>query len=244
MSGPLTPTPRSDVTLADVPPPVVPIGPPPLPVPRGRFAWLADKLADQPTWVQVAVTVALLLLGAMTDWTCTRPKPEPQPTPAPVVVPVVVPAEQPRQVGAGWAQAPAAEPVTARQRLAGEHFRRLASRELQRNGFALVGGDPKPLAEAAADKLVEKLTDGVIAENAKAARVFEQVGEGGGLLGFLQRLAQWVRDHPEQVQAILKILLTILLAFGEPTAVAAEVLPDGSVLVAAWYDWGSVVCLA
>jgi hypothetical protein len=211
-----------------------------MPAPRGRFAWLGEKLADQPVWVQVAAAVLLMLVGAMTDRTCTRPRPAPQPQPAPVVI--EVPVKQPQLVE--WGPVAAGAEVTARQRLAGEHFRRMASRRLQRDGFALVGGDKTPLSAAAADKLVEQLTPEVIAESAKAAGVFEQVGEGGGLLGFLQRLAQWVRDHPEQVQAILKILLTILMAFGQPAAVAVEELPDGSVLVTAWYDWGSVVCLA
>lgn len=221
-------------------PPVVPIGPP-SPVPRGRFAWLADKLADQPVWVQVGAAILLMLVGALTDRTCTRPKPEPTPPPAPVVI--EVPAKVPQ---VEWViPAPvAAEPVTARQKFVGEHFRRLTSQQLQHDGFALIGGDKTPLSAEAADKLVERLTDRVAYTTVKASRPsFEEGGEGGGILAFIRRVAKWIADHPEQVAAIIKILLTILMAFGDPVAFGVDVLPDGSVLVTAWYDWGSVVCL-
>jgi hypothetical protein len=97
MADTKTPTPRSDVTLADAPLPGVPDPMPPV-APRPGFPLtlrdlLTSIFTDGPTWAKIVVAVALILAGAL-GHKCVEPAPAPvlpapvnvQPTPVNVTV--------------------------------------------------------------------------------------------------------------------------------------------------------------
>lgn len=88
MADAKTPTPRSDVTLADAPLLAVPDPMPPV-APRPGFPLtlrdlLTSIFTDGPTWAKIVVAVALILAGAL-GHKCVEPAPAPV-LPAPVNV--------------------------------------------------------------------------------------------------------------------------------------------------------------
>jgi hypothetical protein len=70
------------------------------------------------------------------------------------------------------------------------------------------GIDGKKYTRAEAIALYEKLTDDDIKGVVKEAspKTYAAIGEGG----FLANLLQWIKDHPEEVAAIIKLILTLL----------------------------------
>ena len=231
-----TPNPSSDVTIFDNPTPPDPVKPRPLLA--DLFGRYKTWMSTQPWYYHLLAVVLAMVVGALVKHYYPAAAPF-VPSPADVAKQPPSSAEeaQPHLVAA-WADDVAAD----RHKIAAEHFRRLASHRLQEDGFALIGGPKTPLKPCCANRLVGKLSDAAVIENARAVG-FDPVGDDGGL-GFFARLAKWVKDHPEQVQAILKILLTILLAFGEPVAVQVELLDGGGVCVTATYPDFVVVCWA
>lgn len=86
---------------------------------------------------------------------------------------------------------------------------------LTKDGFAFVGGNPKPMDELDAWKLVNKLEE---KEIVAAATKTSAVGENGSLLDKLGNALQWVADHKEQIMALVKLLLGILMLFAADNA--------------------------
>ncbi|WP_439624047.1 hypothetical protein [Gemmata sp.] len=262
MADTKTPTPRSDVTLADAPGPSVVPDPMPPVAPRPGFPLglrdlLTSIFTDGPTWAKIVVAVALILAGAF-GHKCVERAPAPvlpapvnvQPTPVNVSVlpaqaflekwkatkepfavtyccreegqccPTVCTCDPERCKCADCKSrvAAATDPavkskLTPRQRLFADRVRHRLSERLQRDGYALVGGDATPLTQEQAAAAVARLSDGQVFGAAYSAGAWAQIGDdgGGGLLGFIQRIVQWIADHPEVVQAILKILMSLLM---------------------------------
>lgn len=219
---PKTKTNLSALTVADEP--ITPSAPP---ARAGRLKWAADLLAGQPVWVQVAFAVGMMLLGALTDRTCNH-----RPAPAPVTLTVqpVAPAEPVSVQAAGDVGERNREAREGRKWFA-KVIRARAAKELQRDGFKLVGGPEKPLDERAAWALVAKLDDDALVAAAKQTGA---IGDGS-VLDRLGSVLQWIVDHQEQIVAVIKIVLTILMAFGDPVALDVVAAPDGSLWVVAVY---------
>ncbi|MBA4192453.1 MAG: hypothetical protein C0467_31175 [Planctomycetaceae bacterium] len=193
---------------------------------------LREVLAsDNRVWVKIIAAVIMLALGAV-GGRCIKP----DLTPAPPVVNVNFPppAAEARPVLVG-----AAVPnrIHLGQRIVAEHFRRLASAQAQKDGFAMIDGNKTPLTAEEANKLAARISDLTIAEGAKSFGAPDQVaGDGPGpVLGFIQRVLKWIVDHPEQVQAILKFILSLMMLFGDPVAIRFEQCPDGAICVTAIY---------
>lgn len=206
--SPKTPTNGTDTTLhGDV---FIVSGPEPQPFPTTLRGLLVSIFTDGPTWAKIVVAVVLILAGAL-GHKCVEPAPVP---PAPVNVsptPVNV-TVQPAAPLADWQAAPTESKLTPRQRLFAERVRHRLAERLQRDGFALAGGDPTPLTRDQAERAVGKLTEAQVFGAAYSAGAWTQIGDdGGGLLGFIQRVAQWFRDHPEVLEAIMKILMSLLM---------------------------------
>ena len=103
-----------------------------------------------------------------------------------------------------------------RERIVLALLRHRAVAQMQKDGFRLIGGKEKPLTKEEAVALYDRLTDDVVIGLVKEAspKTWAAVGEGG----FLARLIQWIKDHPEEVAAIIKLILTLLAAFAEGQA--------------------------
>lgn len=195
--------------------------------------------SDNRVWVKIIAAVIMLTLGAV-GGRCT--KPDSTPAPPPVVnvnVPPPVAEAQPALVGAT-----SPNRIHLGQRIVAEHFRRLASQQAQKDGFALVDGPKAPLSAEEANKLVARISDLTIVEGTKSFGAPDQVaGDGPGpVLGFVRKVLQWIADHPEQVAAILKFILSLMMLFGDPIAIHFEHCPDGGICVTAIYPEFTVVC--
>lgn len=84
---------------------------------------------------------------------------------------------------------------------------------LQKDGFALAGGDARPMTQAEAEQLAGRLTDSQVYGAVYSSGACEKigVGEGGGFLDFIRRIVTWFGEHPEVVEMILKILMSLLM---------------------------------
>lgn len=196
---------KTEIQLSREATPVIPVGP----LRLDFIAWMSR----QPPWVHVLAVVATALFGYFTRGLTTPPAPAP--TPAPVVnVSYPPPAEAAPRVMQGGTPVVVEGRfrLNAGQRLFGHNIRHKLSLELQAHGFAAVGGDPTPFPRDKAEALVRHLSDEVIVSG-----YAEQRGQdglyGGPVIDWLREALQWVRDHPEEVRAFIKLLLTILMFF-------------------------------
>lgn len=115
------------------------------------------------------------------------------------------------------------------QRFAMDRLRARLSDRLQRDGFALVGGDDTPIAKERANRLVGRLSDAQVYAAGYSVGAWQEIGadddgDGGGFLGFIKRVVKWIQEHPEQVQAILKILMMLLMFISAETDVPVDTL--------------------
>jgi hypothetical protein len=86
-------------------------------------------------------------------------------------------------------------------------IRRRAKREMERNGFALAGGSDMPVSDGMINDLLRQLDDTQIMS---AAMECGSLGDGK-FLEFITRAIQWIVDHQDQILAVLKIVLSILM---------------------------------
>jgi len=253
MSGPLTPNPRSDVTATDVPTPAVPNTKAELrqqirdelraelsSAKAGFFDWLHSQTWYAKAAILAAMFIAFMVLKSYGVIGQQPPTIIVQPAPVSVMTPPPTAEAQPKLV-----DAVEREQLGLGHRIVAEHFRRLASRQLQRDGFAVSGGDKTPKPAKDADELVDRLSDVTVIGGMKSFGAFDQVGDAPGpVLGFIQKVFQWIRDHPEQVAAIIKFLLSLLMLFGDPVAVHFDLAADsGSMCITAVYDGFVVMCV-
>jgi hypothetical protein len=85
--------------------------------------------------------------------------------------------------------------------------RRRAKREMENNGFSLAGGSSMPLHES---KIAERLGQLDDTQIMSAAIECGALGDGK-FLEFLTKAIQWIVDHQDQILAVLKIVLSILM---------------------------------
>lgn len=78
---------------------------------------------------------------------------------------------------------------------------------------AVKDGMKREKAEATWDKLIADVGVDGLMELAKEAspKLAKEVGEGGPLA----RLIQWIRDHPEEVAALIKFILSLFALFAD-----------------------------
>jgi hypothetical protein len=177
-----------------------PPGPPTLPpVPKGVPPWAYVIL--------VALFVVAALLGRQ-----IAPPVEPKPA-EPQYVPVIVPMQPSGpQVSQGTAplvvegdrQGPA-------RRLLARLVRHRLSEQLQRDGFALVGGNPKALTKAEASQLLANLDDDTLIAG---TQVSGGLGDGK-ILDTLGKILDWIIANQDKILAVVKFFLTILMVFAD-----------------------------
>lgn len=166
-----------------------------------------DWMAKQPPWVHVVAVVLSMVFGALTHKTCTH---APTPVNVAITAPAVTPSPEPvQQFGAP----PPVERGPARQKFVADAMRAKVAHELQANGFKLAGGNATPLDADAADRLAARLSDATVLEAGKSIGAVEQIGEGTGrpLLDFIRSIFAWIREHPDEIIAWLKLLLSFLM---------------------------------
>jgi len=163
-------------------------------------------------WKPLVLKLLALLLASVGGAAASQQLRDPQIVEKPIAVPVTI------QLPPVVAPSEAALSVEGRWRRDGRSLFVGQSREklvdtLTREGFASVGGPRTPLTERRAKELVDRLTDETVAEAGKSVGAPLEVERGGPILDRLKQLGQWIKEHPEEVAAFIKLLLTILLAF-------------------------------
>jgi hypothetical protein len=100
-----------------------------------------------------------------------------------------------------------------RERVVLNLLRHRAVAQMQRDGFKQAGGANKPLTKAEAEALYDELADDVVLGLVKESSPKTWGAVRGG--GFLSRLVEWIRTHPEEIQAIVKLILSLLMVFAD-----------------------------
>ena len=104
-----------------------------------------------------------------------------------------------------------AERLTPGERLFVSVVRHHAARELQRDGFKCVGGDPRPLSKAEGETRLGKLDDAQILARARESG---RLGDGK-FLEKLGKVFEWFYAHKDQIIELVKIVLSLLALFGD-----------------------------
>lgn len=114
---------------------------------------------------------------------------------------------EPPAIGAGVE----ARESGAAKRLLVKVVRARAVKELMARGFQSVGGDPRPLSREEAERLVAQLDDEQILVGA------HQVGKlgDGTILARLGAVFDWIMAHKEEIAAIVKWVLGLLMLFAD-----------------------------
>ncbi|WP_439627453.1 hypothetical protein [Gemmata sp.] len=199
------------------------------PAPAARGAWLKEQFTKLPEWAKAIGILALLAFFLYTRATKQDAPPVVVNVPAPAAVGTVQGATPVADVGLVEGLLPRGE---LRKRIALRFARNGAVERAVRDGIPGPDGKVRKLTREQAEAAVAGVSDDLIV--GAAAEVGAPFGEGGRLEAFLS----WLWEHREQ---IIKLILSLLALFGEPTAIEIQELPDGTGLVTAWYDWGSVV---
>lgn len=95
------------------------------------------------------------------------------------------------------------------RRLFAKRIRQRLAEQLKTNGFGLIGGDATPLPDEKVAELLGTVTDSAILTGAVKVGGFGD----GKFLDAIGRFVDWIKDHEEQILAVLKWLLTILAMF-------------------------------
>jgi len=206
----LTPNTLGDKTVGDAAPIPTRVPPPtPKAEPSGA-SWIRDEYQLLPDW---AKTIAILMILALVIYGRLN-KPDSQPA-----VVVNLPAAGQSSGSQDWTPVTSAQPVAAAvrerpgKRLFAKLIRARLATRLQKDGFALVGGNSKPISEEKAWELVEQLDDDTVVAAAVQSKA-EGLGDGT-LLDKLGNVIQWIIDHKEQILAIIKVLMTLLALFAD-----------------------------
>lgn len=95
-----------------------------------------------------------------------------------------------------------------------------AIRQMERQGFALVGGNKTPLSREQAEKLYDRLADDVVIGCVQEGSpdTFGKLGDGQTLA----KMLKWIVDHKAEILEVLKLVLSILALFADtpPTELA------------------------
>ena len=168
-----------------------------------------DWFKARPSWQKLLIGVGLLALAFVYHKYINPTQPTViNVTPAPVVV-------QPPAPNPGPVLATAtAERDPSGHRLFAKVIRNRLRERLQKDGFALIGGNPKPLTDLEAAVLVNRLDDSELV----AAAVQTKAVEDGSLFDKLGGVIDWLLSHKDQILSIIKVLLSLLALFGDQPA--------------------------
>ncbi len=223
-----TPTPArfGDVTVTNYPytvsttEPATPTVPAPTVPEKGGllltilFARYKQWMSGKPWYYHLAAVVLAMILGAVVKQYCPVCAPYvPDPLTLAKAPPTPAPETDQGAAPALVATAPQVERLHEGHRFVSESMRRRVINRLEESGYKTAGGDAKPFGHDAAVKQADKLTERVIIEAGRDVGAFGSVGAdgGGGLLAFIRSIFQWIAEHPEQVEAWLRILLSLLM---------------------------------
>lgn len=163
----------------------------------GVMAWFYRQTPK----VQLAIVAGLV--AAVLLWKHFHPD-------APPVVLVTVPTPEVTVVPPSQFEARQEYDATlAGRRLMAKLIRNRVASQLQKDGFAQAGGSDKPLDKLAAWNLLANLDDDALIA---AAQQTGALGDGK-LLDRLGDVLQWIADHREEILAIIKLVLGILMLF-------------------------------
>ncbi len=220
----------NEVTVVDVPmATVIPDPMPPAPVAppatmlgmlmamaQDMFTRYKAWMTSQPAYVHMIAIVLATILGSF----ITKYIPELAPfLPSPASVAKAPPPAAAEAQPALVEAVVATEKIGEGHRFVAGHIRRRVEHQLNKDWLKSVNGPEKPPADTTANTFASKLSDQVIVDALSQAGALDKAGDGDRpVLGFIQKVAQWIKDHPEEFQAIIKILLMLLMAFGDQVA--------------------------
>lgn len=168
---------------------------------------LFDKFRALPIWAHVLAYV-LVALGsyAFSKYVLKDPTPEP------ILIFEKQGADGRVEIGTSPAIDAQAGPI--RQRIFANYWRNKVETKLRYDGLSSVGGK-RTLTEAEIQVYLAKLTDQRIVSAAQSpasgvSQSYVLVGAPGPVLQFFIDLLSWVREHPDQVDFFLKILMMLL----------------------------------
>jgi hypothetical protein len=83
-----------------------------------------------------------------------------------------------------------------------------AIKQMEKDGFALVGRNGTPLTRQEAESLYSRLTDEVVIGAIKEAspKAYGALGDGTLIANFVK----WIADHQDEILAVLKFVMMIL----------------------------------
>lgn len=102
------------------------------------------------------------------------------------------------------------EAVKMKHRLFARHWRAEAERQMRYSGFSSIGG-PRKLTEEEITTKLAGLSDEKILAAATNFGIDLPKPDAQSVFQFFRDLLEWVKTHPEQVEAFLKILLMLLM---------------------------------
>lgn len=159
-------------------------------------------LPSAPAWSKTLVTVLVVALLAYLH--------KQFPASPPVQVSVVGQVEPSVSYGSGSEVGADTEKRRDARKLFAKVVRRKLADQLQKDGYAMVGGDPKPLDHIQAWSAVNKLDDNTIATAAVESGVVTE----GRLLDSLGRIMDWLVAHQDQIMRLVEFLMKLLLLLG------------------------------
>ncbi len=95
-----------------------------------------------------------------------------------------------------------------RKKLILRKARQKAIEQLTKDGFKVVGGNPRLLNHEEAHALVAHVDDASIMANLPKGALGD-----GSILQRLEDIIQWIKDHKEQILKIISIILSLAMLF-------------------------------
>lgn len=158
---------------------------------------IRNEVRSWPLWAKLLAMVVIAVAGYYLRHASEHPQP------VTITVPVAQAVAPPLVTEAG-----PSERTGPGKRLFLRLLRHKVAEKLRADGFNAVGGNPTPLSEAKIEALMANLDDATMMEVvAKTGLV------GEGILDRLSALIDWILDHKDQIEKIVKFILMLLMAF-------------------------------
>ena len=187
---------------------------PPTPATSPAVLGFRVWMATQPWWVHLIVMAILMVAGGVAKHYVGTPS-APAQQPAPLTINLSQPAPTdlaPRVVGATILPIERGERLHVGHRAFAHTMRHRVSERLQKDGWALIGGDPTPIPREKAEVMVRNLHDVLVVASVEDYRV--QQGDSPfvvtGPLDWFRSILAWLQAHPEFVKLLMALLFMLL----------------------------------